>query len=45
MENSIKFYCSKEPQVGEVVQVIFNSREDECATGFLTEYHGNVIMS
>lgn len=45
MEESIKFYCSKVPQVGEIVQVVFTKRENECATGYLTEYNGTVIMS
>lgn len=45
MEDSIKFYCSKLPQVGEIVQVVFTKREDECATGYLTEYNGTIIMS
>lgn len=43
--DSVKFYCSSKPKVGEIVQVIFTARGDDHATGYLTEYYGNVIMA
>ncbi len=42
--DSIKFYSEHKPQVGEIVQVIFTSRDDDNATGYLTEYEGSIIM-
>ena len=43
--DSVKFYCTSMPKVGEIVQVIFTDRGDDHATGYLTEYDGNVIMA
>jgi len=45
MEDSVKFYCNENPQNGEIVQVVFTSRQDDCASGYMTEYNRNVIMS
>ena len=42
---TVKFYCNSKPKVGEIVQVTFTARDDDHATGFLTEYDGNVIMA
>jgi len=42
---SVKFYCDSKPQIGEIVQVIFTSRECDCAHGYMTEYNGEVIMT
>lgn len=42
---SVKFYCDSKPKKGEIVQVIFTSREDDCAHGYMTEYKGDIIMS
>lgn len=42
---SFKFYQESKPKIGEVVQVVFTKREDDHATGYLTEYEGTIIMS
>lgn len=42
---SFKFYQESKPKIGEVVQVVFTQREDDHATGYLTEYEGTIIMS
>lgn len=42
---SFKFYQENKPKIGEIVQVIFTKRNDDHATGYLTEYEGTVIMS
>jgi|UniRef100_A0A6C0IW10 translation initiation factor 2 alpha subunit (eIF-2alpha) len=45
MEDSVKFYCNENPKIGEIVQVVFTSRHDDCASGSMTEYNRDVIMS
>lgn len=42
--DSIKFYSERKPQVGEIVQVIFTIRDEDNASGYLTEYEGSIIM-
>lgn len=42
---SIKFYCDNKPKVGEVVQVIFTNRDEDHATGHMTQYDCNIIMT
>jgi translation initiation factor 2 alpha subunit (eIF-2alpha) len=42
---SFKFYQENKPKIGEIVQVVFTQRNDDHATGHLTEYEGTIIMS
>ena len=42
---SIKFYCENKPKIGEVVQVIFTSRDEDHASGYMVEYDCNIIMT
>jgi len=41
---SVKFYCGRKPENGEIVQVIFTSRHEDHTEGHLTEYDGDIIM-
>jgi len=42
---SIKFYCDNKPKIGEIVQVIFTSRDEDHASGYMIEYDCNIIMT